>query len=183
MAEVHENTSSGIGVVPMPAITEDPCQGNTLLPHPIASVISFAARSSSLSLRVGTFFGNAAVSGARATTLTGLECGRGILEGIISRAGRDVVDNSTGDQAKEAMESYIEWTVRFRTSVYGKVDANYCSWPLCILQLHRHLSGYLRDSKLPLQHFLMPLLFRSIFWPLWTKYSGTRNLHEPLLLL
>ena len=112
MAEAEECPPSGGGVIPLPMMDEEPHRGAPLLPQSIASAVSFATRSSSLSLRVGSFFGNAAVSGARTTTLTGLEFGRRILDAILSRAGRDAAENSAGDRGKEAAESYLERTVR-----------------------------------------------------------------------
>src|SRR6266487_6072089 len=62
-------------------------QSSTLLPSPIATIISLVTRSSSLYLRLGTFIGGLALDGARVTTLTGLELSRALIEGILNRAG------------------------------------------------------------------------------------------------
>ncbi|KAE8374875.1 hypothetical protein BDV26DRAFT_31254 [Aspergillus bertholletiae] len=82
--------------------------GATLLPRPVASIVSFVAQSTSLSLRVGTFFGGVAIDGARATTLTGLELSRAVIEGVLTRAGRDVATRSSGEHGKVEAESILE---------------------------------------------------------------------------
>lgn len=85
--------------------------GATLLPKPAASVVSFLTQSTSLSLRVGTFLGGVALDSARITTLTGLELGRAVLEGILIRAGRDIQSRSGGERGKEEAESLLEKSV------------------------------------------------------------------------
>lgn len=86
--------------------------GLPLLPRPLASMVSFMTQSTSLSLRIGSFVGGAAIDGARTTTLTGLELSRAILEGILTRAGRDVVIRSSGEYGKAEAESLLERSVR-----------------------------------------------------------------------
>lgn len=83
----------------------------TLLPKSIASAISFFAQSTSLSLRIGTYFGGAALGGARATTLTGLELSRAVVEAILTRAGRDVAGHSHGEYGRIEAESLLERSV------------------------------------------------------------------------
>jgi hypothetical protein len=85
--------------------------GATLLPRPVASVVSFVTQSTSLSLRLGTFFGGIAIDGARATTLTGLELSRAVIEGILIRAGHDVATRSSGEQGRAEAESLLERSV------------------------------------------------------------------------
>ncbi|KAL4989415.1 hypothetical protein BDW68DRAFT_69822 [Aspergillus falconensis] len=82
--------------------------GTSLLPGPVASLVSFVAHSTSLSLRVGTYFGGVALDGARVTTLTGLELSRSVIEGILTRAGRDVAVRSSGSHGKAEAESILE---------------------------------------------------------------------------
>jgi hypothetical protein len=82
--------------------------GRTLLPEPVAQAVSFATRSTSLALRVGTFVGSFGLSAAKATTLSSLELGRGILEGILSRAGKDVVARSAGELGRSDAETVLE---------------------------------------------------------------------------
>ncbi|KAJ5670629.1 uncharacterized protein N7477_005992 [Penicillium maclennaniae] len=82
--------------------------GTTLLPRPVASLVSLLTQSTSLSLRVGTFFGGVALDGARATTLTGFEVGRAVIEGILTRAGRDVAIRSGDEHGRQEAESLLE---------------------------------------------------------------------------
>ncbi|EPS28480.1 hypothetical protein PDE_03426 [Penicillium oxalicum 114-2] len=82
--------------------------GSTLLPRPVASLVSLVTQSTSLSLRVGTFFGGVALDGARATTLTGLELGRAVIEGVLTRAGRDVAVRSGDEHGRQEVESLLE---------------------------------------------------------------------------
>lgn len=85
--------------------------GATLLPRTAASLVSWLTQSTSLSLRLGTFIGGVALDGARATTLTGLELSRAVIEGILTRAGRDVAVRSHGEQGKAEAESLLERSV------------------------------------------------------------------------
>lgn len=85
--------------------------GTTLLPRPVASLVSLLTQSTSLSLRVGTFFGGVALDGARATTLTGFELGRAVIEGILTRAGRDVAIRSGDEHGRMEAESLLERSV------------------------------------------------------------------------
>ncbi|KAI1778768.1 hypothetical protein F4818DRAFT_228860 [Hypoxylon cercidicola] len=82
--------------------------GTTLLPSPIASAISFATRSTSFALRVGTFIGGYGLGAAKFTTLSSLELGRGILEGILSRAGRDVMSRAQSELGRADAVSILE---------------------------------------------------------------------------
>ncbi|OTA96801.1 hypothetical protein M434DRAFT_66751 [Hypoxylon sp. CO27-5] len=82
--------------------------GSTLLPSPIASAVSFATRSTSFALRVGTFIGGYGLGAAKFTTLSSLELGRGILEGILSRAGRDVMTRAQSELGRTDAESILE---------------------------------------------------------------------------
>ncbi|KAI1474756.1 hypothetical protein F4774DRAFT_320653 [Daldinia eschscholtzii] len=95
----------------IPSSTEDllpSSAGRTLLPSPIASAVSFAARSTSFALRVGTFIGGYGLGAAKFTTLSSLELGRGILEGILSRAGRDVMTRAQSELGRTDAESILE---------------------------------------------------------------------------
>lgn len=85
--------------------------GTTLLPRPVASLVSLVTQSTSLSLRVGTFFGGVALDGARGATLTGLELGRAVVEGILTRAGRDIAVRSGDDHGRLEADSLLERSV------------------------------------------------------------------------
>ncbi|KAI8631657.1 hypothetical protein F5Y19DRAFT_401439 [Xylariaceae sp. FL1651] len=80
----------------------------TLLPGPIASAVSFATRSTSFALRIGTAISGYGLDAAKVTTLSSLEIGRGVLEGILSRAGRDVFAGSRSELARGDAESILE---------------------------------------------------------------------------
>ncbi|KAK2804933.1 hypothetical protein FQN50_006443 [Emmonsiellopsis sp. PD_5] len=84
-----------------------PSPGRTLLPRPVASLVTLFAQSTSLSLRVGSFLGGFAIDSARATTLTSLELSRAVVESILVRAGRDVALQSSEYGRAEA-ESLLE---------------------------------------------------------------------------
>ncbi|KAI9786391.1 MAG: hypothetical protein M1839_006851 [Geoglossum umbratile] len=96
-----------------------PAPARTLLPSPIASIVSLATRSSSIYLRVGTFIGGLAIDGARITTLTGLEIGRSVIEGILLRAGGDVAAiRSDSEMGKAEAESLIERSIVYLHSTF-----------------------------------------------------------------
>lgn len=86
--------------------------GRTLLPSPVASAISLWTRSTSLALRVGTVLGGYGFGAAKATTLSSLELGRGILEVILHRAGNEAFLRSNSElqraDAETIMESSLE---------------------------------------------------------------------------
>lgn len=52
------------------------------------------------------------------TTLTGLELSRAIVGGILSRAGRDVVERSSGELGRGEAEGLLERSVGHIQSVY-----------------------------------------------------------------
>ena len=110
--------------------------GTTLLPRPVASLVSLLTQSTSLSLRVGTFFGGVALDGARATTLTGLELGRAVIEGILTRAGRDVAFRSGDEHGRREAESLLERSVCDRANpgmvLICKILSFFSSWQLYI---------------------------------------------------
>ncbi len=81
--------------------------GGTLLPAPLASLVSLATQSTSASLRFGTFIGSLALNGARASTLTGLELGRGMVDGILSLAGNDVSNHSRSPPSSEEADRLL----------------------------------------------------------------------------
>lgn len=84
--------------------------GRTLLPRPVASLVSLFAQSTSLSLRVGTFLGGFALDSARTTTLTGLELSRAVVESILVKAGKDVALQGT-EYGRMQAESLLERSV------------------------------------------------------------------------
>ncbi|KAK0717228.1 hypothetical protein B0T26DRAFT_645465 [Lasiosphaeria miniovina] len=82
--------------------------GRTLLPVPLARAVSFATRSTSLALRMGTLISGYGFDAAKVTTLSSLELGRAILESILGRAGRDVIGRSGSLLARAEAETVLE---------------------------------------------------------------------------
>ncbi|KUI57079.1 Sn1-specific diacylglycerol lipase beta [Cytospora mali] len=82
--------------------------GRTLLPSPIASAVSLWTRSAGLALRVGTVIGGYGLGAAKATTLSSLELGRGIIEGILHRAGNEAFLRSNSEFGRTDAETVME---------------------------------------------------------------------------
>ncbi|KAK0612351.1 hypothetical protein B0T17DRAFT_593378 [Bombardia bombarda] len=82
--------------------------GRTLLPSPLARAVSFATRSTSLALRMGTSVTGYGFDAAKVTALSSLELGRSVLEGILDRAGRDVITRSSSELGKADAETVLE---------------------------------------------------------------------------
>ncbi|KAI1295169.1 hypothetical protein F5Y03DRAFT_399308 [Xylaria venustula] len=85
-----------------------PARAGTLLPSPVANAVSLAARSTSFALRIGTAISGYGLTAAKVTTLSSLELGRGILDGILNRAGRDVFVGTRSELARADAESILE---------------------------------------------------------------------------
>lgn len=85
-----------------------PASGPTLLPGPVASLVSLFSRSTTVSIRLGSLIGETALDAARIGTLTGLELGRAAVEGILTRAGRDVNSRCGVDRREEYVEGWTE---------------------------------------------------------------------------
>ena len=85
--------------------------GRTVLPGPIASLVTTFTQTASFGLRVGTKIGGFAIAGARETTLTSLELTRAAVEAILIRAGRDVSERRDDDLGRMEAESMLERSV------------------------------------------------------------------------
>lgn len=85
--------------------------GRTLLPGPLASVISLATKSSSVSLQIGTFIARRIIDGARVTSLTSLDLTRAAVESILLSAGHDVISRTRGELGKMEAEGLLEHSV------------------------------------------------------------------------
>ncbi|KAG0127429.1 hypothetical protein HOY82DRAFT_490580 [Tuber indicum] len=90
--------------------TPHPASGPTLLPAPVASLVSLISRSTTASIRLGSIIGGTILDSARLGTLTGLEIGRAAAEGILARAGRDVRDDGWADRSINFVRSSISLT-------------------------------------------------------------------------
>ncbi|KAJ0123707.1 lipase [Diaporthe amygdali] len=102
------NTPSATAAEPRDLVPPPPPPGRTLLPAPVATAISLWTRSTSLALRVGTVIGGYGFGAAKATTLSSLEIGRGIIEGILHRAGSESLSRSNSDLGRADAETIME---------------------------------------------------------------------------
>jgi hypothetical protein len=104
------STALGLPVEPRGVIPSPP-PGRTLLPAPVATAISLWTRSTSLALRVGTVIGGYGFGAAKATTLSSLELGRGIIEGILHRAGSESLSRSNSELGRADAETIMERSI------------------------------------------------------------------------
>ncbi|KAI1108571.1 hypothetical protein F5Y14DRAFT_74623 [Nemania sp. NC0429] len=88
-----------------------PRPAGTLLPGPVANVVSFATRSTCFALRISTAVCSHSLGAAKVTALSTLELGRDILNGILTKAGRDVFVESPSDMARADAESILEMSL------------------------------------------------------------------------
>lgn len=93
--------------------------GSTLLPGPVASLVSLATKVSAVSLQVGTFIARQTINGARVGSLTGLELARAAFEVVFLTAGRDVAGRSLGRLGLAEAESVLESNVCHFTAELG----------------------------------------------------------------
>ncbi|KAK1776404.1 hypothetical protein QBC45DRAFT_218304 [Copromyces sp. CBS 386.78] len=112
--DTEDYDGARLAVVPGESITSQLSElapsnsGRTLLPSTVARAVSFATRSTSLALRVGTLFTGYGFDAAKMTTLSSLEMGRFVLEGILGRAGRDAVARSSSEHGRKEAENMLE---------------------------------------------------------------------------
>ncbi|KLU93225.1 hypothetical protein MAPG_12162, partial [Magnaporthiopsis poae ATCC 64411] len=83
-------------------------QGRTLLPFPLAQAVTLSTRSASLFLRIGTSIGGYTFHASKAATLSGFDLSRVILEGILSRAGKDLLATNSTDFGRAQTENLLE---------------------------------------------------------------------------
>ena len=84
---------------------------STVLPSQVASWISFGTATAALGLRIAAFVTSAALGGARITTLTSFELSRAIIEGVLARAGHDVINTSIGPMGAFTAETLLDKAV------------------------------------------------------------------------
>jgi len=98
----QDSTTVQLGPIPPPQ------PSRTILPGPLAQAISLTTRSTCLAIRAGTLVGSFGFDAAKVASLSGLELGRGVLSGILSRAGSNVLSRSKDDLSREETESLLE---------------------------------------------------------------------------
>lgn len=112
--DTEDYDGARLAVVPGESITSQLSElapsnpGRTLLPSTVARAVSFATRSTSLALRVGTILTGYGFDAAKMTTLSSLEMGRFVLEGILGRAGRDAIARSSSEHGRKEAENMLE---------------------------------------------------------------------------
>lgn len=85
--------------------------GSTLLPAPVANLVSFATRSTGLAIRIGGAIGGYGLDVAKLTTLSSIGLGRAFLEGVLGRAGMDAISRSDSEMARANSETILERAV------------------------------------------------------------------------
>lgn len=84
--------------------------GPTLLPAPFAHAVSLATRSTSFAIRLGSLVSAYGLDAARFTTLSSLELARGLVEVVLTRAGKDAAGHSSiaAADAESVLEKSLE---------------------------------------------------------------------------
>lgn len=82
--------------------------GRTLLPRPLAQAVSFATRSTCLAIRAGSTVSSYGFDVVKIASLSSLELSRAVVESLLSRTGRRVLDRSKTDLSREEVESILE---------------------------------------------------------------------------
>lgn len=84
--------------------------GPTLLPAPFAHAVSLATRSTSFAIRLGSLVSAYGLDAARFTTLSSLELARGLVEIVLTRAGKDAAAQSSiaAADAESVLEKSLE---------------------------------------------------------------------------
>jgi hypothetical protein len=107
------------------AMTATQTTGPTLLPTPVASIVSLISKSTSVSIRLGTIVGATLLDTARSGSLAGLEISRAAVEGIVRRGSHGVVVRR-GREAAE-LEGWAEKGVSVRLGGSRlRVGASWC---------------------------------------------------------
>ncbi|KAK4133474.1 hypothetical protein BT67DRAFT_478797 [Trichocladium antarcticum] len=94
---------------------------STLLPAPVANLVSLATRSTGLAIRIGSAVGGFGLGAAKFTTLSSLELSRALLEGIFSRASKDAVSRSDSELARADAESMLARTIEGLHRTMGQI--------------------------------------------------------------
>lgn len=88
-----------------------PVQAGTLLPSPIASLVSTGTGIASLSVRATTKVGGWTLYGFREGTLKSLSVSRSVVEQVLVLAGRDVASRSGSDLNRQETAGILEWSI------------------------------------------------------------------------
>lgn len=83
----------------------------TLLPGPVASLVTYGTSGASLFVKGGTKIASWAIAGSRETTLTSIELARTAVEIILTRAGKDISDRRSGELGRAEAANILEKSV------------------------------------------------------------------------
>jgi hypothetical protein len=130
----------------IPLVVHSP--GGTLLPGPLAALVSTVTGATSLGVKAGTTITGWWITGAREATLTGLEVTRYAVEAILGTAGRDVSQRSHTELGKLEAESILERTVS-KSFLQLHTPLTSHRSPLCIPPYPRSRFSLLQASSFP----------------------------------
>ncbi|KAL9108039.1 MAG: hypothetical protein Q9227_007145 [Pyrenula ochraceoflavens] len=83
----------------------------TLLPAPLASLITYGTNGASLFIKGGTKIAGWAIAGSRESTLTSIELTRAAVEIILTRAGKDVSDRRNTELGRAEAANILEKSI------------------------------------------------------------------------
>lgn len=85
----------------------------TLLPGPVANLVTYGTSGASLIIKGGTKIATWAIAGSRESTLTSIELARTAVEIILTRAGKDVSDRRAGELGRAEAANILEKSVSY----------------------------------------------------------------------
>ncbi|TLD22419.1 hypothetical protein PspLS_08027 [Pyricularia sp. CBS 133598] len=112
--------------------------GRTLLPFPLAKAVTYTTQSASRCLQVGTSVGSLAFRISRYATLSGINLSRHWVEGIITRAGKDVMAVSRSDFSRAQTAGFVE---RGLTNIHTSITAIALATSACFQSAETYASS------------------------------------------
>lgn len=112
--------------------------GRTLLPFPLAKAVTYTTQSASRCLQVGTSVGSLAFRISRYATLSGINLSRHWVEGIITRAGKDVMAVSRSDFSRAQTAGFVE---RGLTNIHTSITAIALATSACFQSAETYVSS------------------------------------------
>ena len=109
MSSENEKTVAVYDSKKSPAAIET--QPRTLLPSPLANLITYGTNGASLFIKSGTKIAGWAIAGSRESTLTSIELARAAVEIVLTRAGKDVADRRRTELGRAEAAYILEKSV------------------------------------------------------------------------
>ena len=107
----QEADNPEVAIVSDHVATPGPVQASTLLPRPIAALVSTGTGIASLSVRATTKVGGWTLYGFREGTLKSLSVSRSVVEQVLVLAGRDVASRSGSELNRQETAGILEWSI------------------------------------------------------------------------